>query len=122
VGFVREGRCSVLVALSPRMLEDSVAILVRLAGVDDVVTLTEAPGDHFHERYDAMITNVFADGVVHADVVIHLPDNDGPWRTTIVRESDTSHIIEIEQADDVLALLDRFCPTATARTAHAPRR
>ena len=117
-----EDRCRVLIALSPRMLEDSVAILVRSAGVDDVVTLTEAPHDLFRARYDAMLTNVFPDGVVHAGVVIQLPDNDGPWRTTIVRKSDTSHIVEIEEMDDVLALLDRFCPAATTRTVPARRR
>lgn len=115
-------RCRVLVAMFPRVLEDTLAVLLRSVDLDDVFTRTDEPQDMFGGRYDAVITNLGTDDVEYSPVVIQLPDEYEQGRTAIIREGNTTHLVDVEDVSDVLRLLDRVCPVGELRAARFARR
>jgi hypothetical protein len=97
-------RSRVLVAVEPRLLGDVLAQVLSSAGDVVVVAEPEATIDLVGD-FDAAVVTIDLPADVHADVVIHLPDDFGNVGTGAVTRAACRRNVEIMGLDDILLLI-----------------
>jgi hypothetical protein len=110
---MRQRRTRVAIAVEPTILGDALADVLRGAGVDEVVNLreTDAPTGAF----DAAVVTLLLPDDVDADVVIELPGSPAGRGETHVRVHGRSARVSISDVEDILRLLDDYCPADEPR-------
>lgn len=112
-------RPRVAIAVEPTILGDALADVLLGAGVDDVVNLRTAADDAADAAgFDAALVTVVLPDDLDADVVIELPDT--PTGAGATRVSVRGHhaVVPVTALDDVLGILDDYCPAAERRRPH----
>lgn len=110
-------RPRVAIAVEPAILGDALADVLLGAGVDDVVNLRIEPADDA-AGFDAAVVTVVLPGDVDADVVIELPDTPTGAGETRVSVRGRCAAVPVTALDDVLDILDDYCPAAARRRPH----
>ena len=96
--------------MEPAILADALAEVLRHADVDDIVDL-QSP-----DRIDAVVVTVGLPDDPDAAVVIELPDALSGTGPAGVRVKGQSASVPVKSLDDVLRLLDDYCPGRNPRT------
>lgn len=109
-------RPRVAIAVEPTILADALADVLLGAGVDDVVNLRTDADDT--TCFDAALVTVVLPDTVDADVVIELPDTPTGAGETHVSVRGYRAVVPVTALDDVLGILDDYCPAAEPRRPH----
>lgn len=107
-------RPRVAIAVEPAILGDALADVLLGAGVDDVVNLRMEVADD-GAGFDAALVTVVLPADIDADVVIELPDTPTGAGETRVSAQGRRVVVPVTALDDVLGLLDDYCPTSEPR-------
>lgn len=110
-------RPRVAIAVEPTILGDALADVLLGAGVDDVVNL-RTDADEATATFDAALVTVVLPDDVDADVVIELPDTPTGAGETHVSVRGHRAVVPVTALDDVLAILDDYCPAPERRRPH----
>jgi hypothetical protein len=105
-------RRRILLAVQPRVLRDALADVLDEVGLDDVLVSEREGADRSTMSFDAAIVSE-ADEQVTADVVIAVGESLDSLSHVITptRQED----VHLRSPQQLLSLLDRFCPTTAAR-------
>lgn len=110
-------RPRVAIAVEPTILGDALTDVLKGAGVDEVVNLRPDAPPHVPETFDAAVVTIVVPDNVNADVVIELPDTPTGHGDTRVRVNGRSARVPVHAVEDILRLLDDYCPAEEPRTA-----
>jgi hypothetical protein len=110
-------RRRILLAVQPRILGDALAAVLDSVGLDEVLVSEPVAADRTSMSYDAAILSRPHAGV-HADVVIEVAGVGDEARSHVVAGTLTEDV-DLSTPQQLLSVLDRFCPTTTPRTAPA---
>lgn len=113
-------RPRVAIAVEPTILGDALTAVLREVGLDDVVNLRHpddpGEGDDADARgFDAAVVTVVLPDSVDVDVVIELPDSASGGGLTNVRLPGQCDTVAVHALDDILRLLDDYCPSSDRR-------
>ena len=113
-------RPRVAIAVQPTILGDALAAVLRDAGVDEVVNLREGEPADDAPHFDAAVVTIVLPDAVDADVVIQLPDTPEGEGVTNVHHRNRCETVSVTALDDILRLLDDYCPGPASRHRDKP--
>ena len=111
-------RPRVAIAVEPKILGDALTDVLQGAGVDDVVNL-RAVESLPTGSFDAAVVTIVVPDHVDAEVVIELPGTPTGHGETRVRVGGRSASVPVRAVEDILRLLDDYCPADAPRTGDA---
>ena len=108
-------RRRILLALEPRVLGDALAEVLTAVGLDEVLVSGSERADELGMHLDAAIVSRDHADIV-ADVVIHVPTDRAAHVTTAAQDVNVS----LRSPQELLSVLDRYCPTIAPRVTLPP--
>lgn len=119
-GSMTPRRPRVAIAVEPTILGDALTEVLTSVGVDEVVNLRAEPSPPVPESFDAAVVTIVLPDNVNADVVIELPGTPTGHGDTNVRVEGRTARVAVRAVEDILRLLDDYCPGEEPRRGSTP--